>query len=415
MSTTAVRTDLSHHDGGPRARRRVLRSAVALGFALSATCAVSSAAPAHAAVGDTVWTAGLNNDCQLGDGTRTNRGSFAAVAGMGDNADIAGGRQHVLASRSGKVWAWGNGGRGALGTGSGTDLTVPTEVPGLTGVDAITTGHYGSYALVDGTIRAWGYNANGQLGDGTTTQRPSPVTVRTASGAALSGVKQVAAGRDFAMAVITRNGSVRTWGRGLDGELGNGTTPTAQLTPVTVRKQDGTTLTGVAQVAAGRNHTLALLGDGSVYAWGENAYGQVGDATTVDKTRAVRIMGFGGVRVTDVEAGAEFSTAVLEDGTVRTWGRGGNGQLGTGGTANTSTPTAVPGLTGVVGAGCGRDHAVVWTAGGAAYGWGYDAYGQLGGGTGTTKRLLPVRVPGVSDVVKAHGGFGYTVLKQSAG
>src|SRR4029453_4161845 len=111
-----------------------------------------------------------------------------------------------------------------------------------------------------------------------------------------------------------------------------------------VKKQDGPTVAGVEQVAAGRNHALALLNDGTVWAWGENGYGEVGDGTRVDRTRAVKISGFGGAAVVAVGAGAEFSVAVLADGTVRTWGRGSNGQLGTGGTALKTTPTAVPGL-----------------------------------------------------------------------
>ncbi len=393
-------------------RRTTLRAGFALALGLSTTYAAGAAAPALAAAGDTVWTAGLNSDGQLGDGTRTNRPSFAAVTSMGGVDDIAGGRQHVLALRDGSVYAWGDGNRGALGSGSTSDQTTPRQVAGLSAVTAITTGHYGSYALLgDGTVRAWGYNDSGQLGDGTQTRRLVPVTVKKASGSPLNDVTQVAAGRDFAMALLG-TGKVRTWGRGLDGELGNGTTPTAQTSPVNVKKADGTALSGVKQVAAGRNHTLALLNDGTVWAWGENGYGQVGDGTLVDKNLAVRITGLSGV--VDVEAGAEFSVAVLGNGTVKTWGRSGNGQLGNGRTATRTTPGDVPGLTGVVGVGCGRDHTVAWTSSGAAYGWGLDTYGQLGDG-GANKRLSPVRVPGVDNVTKAHGGFGYTVLRRSGG
>ncbi len=393
-------------------RRTALRAGFAFALGLSTTYAVVAAVPAGAATGDSVWTAGLNSSGELGNGRLTNRPSFGSVASMAGVDDIAGGRQHVLALRDGTVYAWGDGNRGAVGSGSTADQTTPKQVAGLTGVASITSGHYGSYALMgDRTVRAWGYNTSGQLGDGTLKQRLSPVTVRKASGAALDGVKQVAAGRDFAMAVMAQNGSVRTWGRGTDGELGNGTTPTAQTTPVVVKTVSGTTLTGVTQVAAGRNHTLALLSNGSVWAWGENGYGQVGDGTLVDKNRAVKISGLSGV--VDVEAGAEFSVAVLENGSVMTWGRSGNGQLGNGFKGTRTVPGQVPGLTNVVGAGCGRDHAVVWTRSGQAYGWGLDTYGQLGDG-GATKRLSPVLLD-VTGVTKAHGGFGYTVLRRTTG
>ncbi len=392
-------------------RRTAVRAGFALALGVSMSPALGAAAPAGAATGDSVWTAGLNSSGELGNGTLKNRPSFGSVASMAGVDDIAGGRQHVLALRDGTVYAWGDGNRGAVGSGSTDDLLVPSAVRGLTGVASITTGHYGSYALMgDRTVRAWGYNTSGQLGDGTLTRRLVPVTVKKASGAALDGVKQVAAGRDFAMAVIAQNGSVRTWGRGTDGELGNGTTPTAQRTPVVVKTASGTTLTGVTQVAAGRNHSLALRSDGSVWAWGENGYGQVGDGTLVDKLRAVKVTGLSGV--VDVEAGAEFSVAVLGNGSVMTWGRSGNGQLGNGFKGTRTVPGQVPGLTDVVGAGCGRDHTVVWTRSGQAYGWGLDTYGQLGDG-GATKRLSPVRIPGVDGVTKAHGGFGYTVLRRT--
>ena len=387
--------------------RTALHAGIALGLALSATAAAGSVDPASAAPGDTVWTAGLNSDGQLGNGTTNNRASFAAVSGMGDVDSIAGGRQHVLALRDGKVWAWGDGPKGALGLGSFSDVKDPTQVPNVSGVRAITAGHYGSYALMgDGTVQAWGLNANGQLGNGNKENQNTPKPVK-----GLTGVKQVAAGRDFAMALLT-GGTVRAWGMGSNGELGNGQTPAAQLTPVTVKKFDGTTLSGVSEIAAGRNTGLALV-SGNVWAWGENARGQVGDGTTVDQTRAVKVRGLSGV--VDIEAGAEFSVAVKSDGTVWTWGFNNNGQLGNGGTASRSTPAQVPGLSGVSGVGCGRDHVIAWKeTTGDAWGWGLNTYGQLGLTTATSKQVKPIRITGITKVKRAHAGFGYSVLQRSS-
>ena len=389
-------------------RRNALRAGVALTLGLSATYA-AGVAPAGAATGDSVWTAGLNGDGQLGNGTLTNRPRFESVAGMADVDSIAGGRQHVLALRDGRVWAWGDGPKGALGLGSFSDVKEPTQVPGLSGVSAITSGHYGSYArMSDGTVRSWGLNANGQLGNGDVTKanKNTPQVVK-----GLTGVKQVAAGRDFAMALLT-SGTVRAWGMGSNGELGNGQTPAAQLTPVTVTKSDGTTLTGVSEIAAGRNTGLALV-SGNVWAWGENARGEVGNGTTVDQTRAVKVSGLSGV--VDIEAGAEFSVAVKSDGTVWTWGFNNNGQLGNGGTASRSTPAQVPGLSGVAGVGCGRDHVIAWKmVTGDAWGWGLNTYGQLGLTTATSKQVKPIRITGITKVKRAHAGFGYSVLQRSA-
>ncbi len=382
-------------------RRTVLRGTLALGLT---TYAAGAGGPAHAAPGESVWTAGLNADGQLGDGSTDNRASFALVAdsGLAGVDDIAGGRQHALAMRDGTVYSWGNGGQGALGFGGTTDQLTPRAVPGLSGVLQVAAAHYGSYVLLgDRTVRSWGYNVNGQLGDGTLTRRLTPVRV-----SGLTDVRQVAAGRDMAMAVVGASRTVRTWGRGTAGELGNGTNTTSQTTPVPVAG-----LSGVAQLAGGRNHVLARLQDGTVWAWGDNTYGQVGDGTQVNRNRPARVLGL--TDVIDVAAGAEFSVAVRGDGSVWTWGRSNRGQLGSGGTATRTVPGVVRGLPAMVGAGCGREHAVVHPLVGQAWGWGQDTYGQLGDRAGTARRS-PVALPGMTGVREAHGGFGFTVLRRAA-
>ncbi len=163
-----------------RASARPARAALAAGVVMGTVgvLAATGLEPAVADTGDTVLTAGLNSDGQLGNGTTVNRPSLAAVAGLADVTEVAGGREHALALVGGQVYAWGDGSKGATGQGTVADRSTPGLVAGLSGVVQITTAHYGSYArLADGTVRSWGYNASGQLGDGTTTQRTSPVTV----------------------------------------------------------------------------------------------------------------------------------------------------------------------------------------------------------------------------------------------
>src|SRR4051812_1773500 len=134
-------------------RRTVLRGGLTLALSLTTTYAVGAGVPAGAAVGESVWTAGLNADGQLGNGGTKDRPAFAAVAGLAGVDDIASGRQHALALRDGTVYSWGNGGQGALGFGLTTDQLTPRAVPGLTGVRAVAAAHYGSYALLaDGTV-----------------------------------------------------------------------------------------------------------------------------------------------------------------------------------------------------------------------------------------------------------------------
>jgi alpha-tubulin suppressor-like RCC1 family protein len=114
-----------------------------------------------------------------------------------------------------------------------------------------------------------------------------------------------------------------------------------------------------------------------------------------------------------VAAGADHSVALLADGTVLTWGEAGRGQLGNGSTVDRTTPGAVTGLpTNVVFIGCGRDHTLVVTADGQLWDWGQNDFGQLGDGT-TTRRTRPVHIAGISDAVEAHGGRGYTVIRRN--
>ncbi|MCX5560446.1 hypothetical protein [Streptomyces sp. NBC_00038] len=312
----------------------------------------------------TVWAWGENTSGQLGDGTFTSRSAPVRVASLADVTAIAAGSNHTLALRSdGTVWSWGYNPDGELGNGTTTSSGVPVQVCAentgagctgfLTGVTAIAAGHTHSLALdAGGGVRAWGGNVHGQLGDGTTQRRLVPVpTVLT------SGVRSLGAGLFWSLAAMT-DGTVRAWGDNFYGYLGDGTT-TERTTPVRVCAV-GTTagcttyLTGVASVAGGEDHSLAVLSDGGVRAWGHNDSGQLGDGTTTDKHTPVRVCAsgtsagcttfLGGATAADV--GFRFSVTRQADGTARAWGANG-GRLGDGTQTNRSTPVRVcaPGQT----------------------------------------------------------------------
>jgi alpha-tubulin suppressor-like RCC1 family protein len=365
--------------------------------------------PASAAVGGTAWTVGQGDQGQLGSGARANRGSFGQAVGPVDVAQVDGGRDHVIArDGNGSVWTWGNGALGSLGLGTTADALTPKKVPGLSGVRQVTAGHYHSLALLpDGTIRSWGGNEFGQVGDGTTTNRLSPVVVG-GSATPLSNVVEVAAGRDFSLA-IKSTGVVWAWGGGGNGELGNGTTPLSRPQPARVAS-----LTGVVTIAGGRNHALALLSNGSVWAWGLNSSGQLGDGTRTSRSTPVKVSGV--ANAVAIAAGADHSVAVLSDGRVLTWGEGESGQLGSGSTADRLTAGPVTGLGGVAikTADCGRDHTLLIARSGRLWSFGKNDYGQLGDGS-NTQRLTPYRVVGISDAVEASGGRGYTVVLRAPG
>lgn len=230
----------------------------------------------------TVEAWGYNGHGQLGDGSTANRPAPAAVSGLTDVTAIASGGLHNLALLAdGTVKAWGYNGYGQLGDGTTANRTTPVTVSGLSGARDATAGVYHSLAVMsDGTARTWGYNANGELGDGTTTTRNAPVAV-----SGLTDVRKLDTTYRGSVALLG-DGTVRAWGYNANGQLGDGTT-TNRLTPVQVVGANGDKLTGIIDIAGGREHTIALTGTGLVRAWGYNASGQLGDGTTTQRTAAV--------------------------------------------------------------------------------------------------------------------------------
>ncbi|WP_375759488.1 Ig-like domain-containing protein [Corallococcus exercitus] len=209
---------------------------------------------------------------------------------------------------------------------------------------------------------------------------------------------RLAAGDHHTLA-LKQDGTVWAWGSNVSGQLGDGAA-TSRLTPVQVPG-----LASVAALTAGGAHTLALKQDGTVWAWGSNGSGQLGDGTTTNRLTPVQVQGLTGVAA--LSAGAYHTLALKQDGTVWAWGSNGYGQLGNGTTADQPTPVQVPGLTGVVAVAVGHSHAQVLKSDGTAWAWGANHWGQLGDGT-TTSRLTPVQVQGLTGVAALTAGWGQT-------
>jgi alpha-tubulin suppressor-like RCC1 family protein len=235
----------------------------------------------------TVWAWGYNYDGQLGDGSITDSSTPVQVSSLSGVIAVAGGGSHSLALKSdGTVWAWGNNGEGQLGDGTITRRTTPVQVSSLSGVIAVAGGTYHSLAVKsDGTVWAWGNNEYGQLGDRTTTNRNTPVKVSSPSGviAVFGGGGYDGGSHSLA---LKSDGTVWAWGNNSKGQLGDGTT-TDRSSPVKM-----SSLSGVIAVAGGGSHSLALKSDGTVWAWGNNSKGQLGDGTTTNRNTPVQVSGF---------------------------------------------------------------------------------------------------------------------------
>ena len=278
----------------------------------------------------------------------------------------------------------------------------PVQVSGMSGVVAISTGGYHNAALKDdGTVWAWGTNEDGQLGIGTTIgsrSRSKQVQVR-----GLSDVVAIAAGCDHSLAV-KNDGTVWAWGSNDSGQLGDGTTTTRSM-PVRVRG-----LSDVVAIAAGCDHSLAVKNDGTVWAWGSNESGQLGDGTTTTRSMPVRIRGLSDVKA--IASRLVQSLVVKSDGTVWAWGWGWIGEGST--TGQISTPIQFSGLTEIISIGRGSSHIVALKDDGTVWTWGNNNKCQLGDGS-RADSLAPVHVRGLSGVVAIAAARDYTVALKDDG
>ena len=345
-----------------------------------------------------IW--GDNAKGQLGDGTTTDRKSPVTLAKLSPVA-VAAGDQHSLAvNNDGAVWAWGINDSGQLGDGTTTTRKSPVKISGLSGVIAVSAGLNHSLALKNnGTVWAWGGNGNGQLGDGTTTTRKTPVQVY-----GLFGVIAVSAGSYHNLA-IKNDGTVWAWGNNGSGRLGDGTAITRK-TPVQVDVLSG--LAYVTAVAAGGEFSLALDSNGSVWAWGDNCKGQLGDGTTTTRKTPVQASGLVGYYAVGIAAGTGHGLARGGDSSIMAWGDNAKGQLGDGTTTTRKTPVLIAGLSGVTVIAAGGTHSLALDANGSFWAWGNNSDGQLGDGT-TTTRKRPVVVPGQSDAIFLAAGGAHSI------
>lgn len=310
----------------------------------------------------TVLAWGSNAHGQVGNGTTDDPTRATPVVGLGAGSkviSIQAGADHSLALKSdGTVLAWGRNSSGELGNDTLVPGRVPALVKGLgpgSGVTAISTRGRHSLALKsDGTVLAWGKNTHGQVGDGTTTDLFHPVVV---SGMAAGSGVVALSGSYYHSLALKRDGSVWSWGINVHANLGDGTT-TDRLTPgPVVGLGEGS---GVTAISGGGVHSLALKADGTVLAWGANYDGGVGDGTAEMRLTPVPVSGFGAKSgVVAITASYHHNMAMKSDGSVWAWGLNDHGQLGDGTTTTRLVPVTVAGLDaggGAIAIGAGFEH-----------------------------------------------------------
>jgi len=285
---------------------------------------------------------------------------------------------------------------------SGTDPSAVRRADFLvTGALAAGSGHSVAVAS-DGDLFTWGSDTFGQLANG------AGVTNSSTAGQVMTGAAAIAAGERHTV-IVKMDGTL--WGAGSNdyGRLGNGLSSSYTETPVQVSG-----FTGAVAVAAGREHTLVLKSDGTVWAYGKNDVGQLGDGSTTNRTTPVQVVGLTGI--TAIAAGRASSYALQTDGAgsgfVWSWGGNTYGELGDGSTLRRLTPTRVPGIDNAIGitAGSGSDFALARLAAGQIKAWGRNATSQLGDGTDVDSSV-PVALPLITSarLVAAGDAFALAV------
>lgn len=357
----------------------------------------------------TVWSWGYNRYGQLGDGSTSDRFVPTQVKGPNGNGyldnviAIAAGTDHSLAIRSdGTVWSWGRNNRGQLGNGTLDDSAYPVMVMNLTDVQSIAAGGAFSLALKrDGTVWSWGSNTYGSLGDNTDTHRSQPVQVLGPNGQGyLTDIVAIAAGSHHSLA-LRNDGTVWAWGFNGQGQVGGGTTN--RWYPVQLRRNLTTPLSDIVGIAAGAYHSLAVTSDGALWSWGRNSDGQLGDGSTQEQHNPVLVRDPSGVgtlsgviSAAGDNSSAPVSFALLNDGTVLSWGRGHLGDH----TDRRSTPGPVLGpegngyLSDISALSVGQAHILALASDGTVWSWGQNTKGQLGDDT-VNERVFPGKVQGL--------------------
>ena len=295
--------------------------------------------------------------------------------------------------QAGNLYVWGKNNEGQVATGTGFSygdrkvpaITLKSVVASSTNI-SFNGGHSAAICLAidpEGNdiyiLQAWGNNLYGQVGDDTRIERNSPVRI-----SGLTNVTAVSLGA-YHSAAIANGGVLYTWGSNSNGQLGNEKDPTNAALQLIYAKKPTQIMANVSAVSLGSYHSAAITADGSLWMWGANNHGQLGNGTKVESNVPVKIMD----NVASVSLGWDYSAAITTDGSLWMWGYNKYGQVGNGSSKDVTAPVRV--LDNVASVNLGAYHSSAVTNNGALYVWGQNKYGQVGDGT-TTNVLQPLKI-----------------------
>ena len=322
-----------------------------------------------------VYAWGQDDEGQLADNDTTNKATLVLVPALEDAVSIqsGGGTTYgwtcaAFPNGSAKCWGY-NSSTYSLGDGTTYDTmtgVTPTGFGSNVATMGVGYGH-GCGLFADASMKCWGYNTYGQLGRGNTTTSKTPVAVE------LSGISQISVGYEHTCA--RKGEEAYCWGYNTSGQVGDGTTSNVTSPALVIES-------GVASIAAGYLHTCAVMTDGTAMCWGDGLNGKLGNNSAGDVSVPTMVLDIDGAgasltNVAEVCAGGQHTCARLNDGRVACWGDNANGQLGTGNTTDSLVPKLVPGIVSATKLVCGYVHTCVIDNGYVKC-WGDNAYRQVG-------------------------------------
>jgi hypothetical protein len=347
--------------------------------------------------------------------------TFVSLGWSADVVSIWGGARGTIVLKSdGTVWTWGANFGGKLGVGIGPATLVGTNIPvevhgpgNISYLNSITTimgGEIHNVALKsDGTVWAWGQNAYGQLGDGTTNDEYTPIQVGLDSVPPLTSVIKLG-GRPYFTLAVKSDGTIWAWGMNRYGQVGNGTVDPLSGPQVTVpvmvnSSSPGGSINNPREVTCGYQFGAALTTNGTVWTWGSGSHGELGNGTTGSSYTPAQVPGL--TNIIAISAGWFHILALKSDGTVWGWGNNTHGELGDGTAINRSAPVPALNLNNIISVSGGDSHSSALAANGTVWKWGVNDLGELGNGT-TNAIANPLPAPILTD--KFGTGFSNVVM-----